>query len=190
MSSTDSQRENIEKLNFTGEIFKNSNFIANDHGGIVIQTCKHMIHYECLNSFKEQNIQNRARTLLIEDFNINEFSCPLCKSYCNAIIPPWKEIIEICQTELQFNDLLSYDSTHDSSKYKMRNFFQMLTQRLFPDTSNPTKVKTSVLSMLLDLINIIRKVQCGDDTFHEILPVDLISKKENIAVSTISYINH
>lgn len=66
--------------------------------GLVVRTCRHLIHYDCLNSYKIQNSANRAHTLLIEDFNLNEFSCPLCKHYSNTIIPPNKEVRNLVET--------------------------------------------------------------------------------------------
>lgn len=93
-------KENIKKLEFDPSSLEQEEFLDKDDAGVVIQTCRHMIHYECLNSYKTQNFESRQRMLLIEDLSINEFSCPLCKHYSNTIIPPVKELERFVQSSM------------------------------------------------------------------------------------------
>lgn len=68
---------NIDKLEFDENFSKQFKFLNSRLSGLVVKTCRHMVHYDCLNNYKVQNVKSRARMMLIEDFNINEFACPL-----------------------------------------------------------------------------------------------------------------
>ena len=89
----------IKLLEFDEKSIEQLQFLNQDLTGIVIKTWKHMIHYDWLISYKEQNMKNRMRTMLIEDFDINKYPCPLWKSYWNSLIPPQEELIKLINGE-------------------------------------------------------------------------------------------
>ena len=90
---------NIKLLEFDEKSIEQLQFLNQDLTGTVIKTWKHMIHYDWLISYKENTWKNRMRKMLIEDFDIDEYPWPLCKSYWNSLIPPQKELIELIKGE-------------------------------------------------------------------------------------------
>lgn len=180
------------KLQFTGEALKQCPFLDDKQSGQILQTCQHMMHYECLNTFKMQNYQNRSRTLLIEDFEINEFSCPLCKSYSNTILPPFKELLNMNVKDLSFADYMSHEESKSESKKdsKFKKLLQMMNAFRNSTSESSPKPKSSVMSMCLDIVNTLREKSTEEEKYRDILPVDLPTNKLEIVNTVSNYIHH
>ena len=105
-----------------------------------------MIHFDCLSGFKLQNFQNRSMTLLIEDYDINDFPCPFCRHYSNTIIPPRREVENLIQ-EISSKSI-SFEK-YDHLTRMMTDFTDILTERTKSD--NKTNMYINHCIQLADI---------------------------------------
>ena len=163
----------IQQLEFNEKAVEQLKFLSDDRTGVVIRSWKHLIHYDWLNKYKEQNMRNRMRVMMIEDFDINEFPCPLCKYYSNTLIPPEKELEDLINDE-------SIEILNESSKGSL--------EFLLIDVINMIKIKSKANTEK-------GKQICNNliliDKIWSILPKDLPKiREEIIGVYLWNYINH
>jgi hypothetical protein len=191
LAENEDQKEKIQQLEFLESEYDRNSLLDDLGSGWIMKSCNHMIHYDCLNEFKSQNMQNRARTLLIEDMGINEFTCPYCGQYSNTIVPPHKEM-----------DILAEESIHVLNKESMisDDLINMMLDliNIYREREFVIKEQEKVMETwkMIDPIigdkfpkTFLKKV-FFDHEFKSLLKKDLMTPNQEIPKSAAKILNH